>query len=206
ASFTVDQQGRLTTAANATITSVGTITTGVWNAGTVTTTGGVVVTGGGAVAGSLIKNATYGLTLTAVAGSSTDFSVLDPGTNEILLVPTGTRKVVLPGPVGLALGGTNLTDAVATPTLTGALCGSGPSITGKDYGFIITTGTSANNICVVNFNATYANAPSCTATLGDDGLLTGASGVQFLTVFTSTTQMSVSASGGVSPALPSSKR
>lgn len=72
---------------------------------------------------------------------------------------SGAQKMTL-GSTGLALGSTNLTDAVSTPTISSG-CGTGSTIAGKAYAFRVTVGTTPGTTCNVNFNGTFASAPAC---------------------------------------------
>jgi hypothetical protein len=66
---------------------------------------------------------------------------------------------------GIAVGSTNLTDSIGTPT-TPSVCGTNvPTITGKDFAFILTlVGTPGTlSACPVTFGGTYINAPVCVA-------------------------------------------
>lgn len=101
----------------------------------------------------------FGLT-TAAGGSDASHYLLNLGTSG------GTTKLLVSGNGDLSLGGGNVTDAVAAPTI---LAGnhfntSGDSIVGKAYGFIVTTGNGAGTpFGAVSFNITFANVPVCTA-------------------------------------------
>lgn len=89
ASFTVDQQGRLTTAANATITSLGTVTTGVWNAGAVTSSGALVGVGSLSLTGT--PDSTPGISLQALTTGRPTFDFRNATTGllaEILATNT----------------------------------------------------------------------------------------------------------------------
>jgi hypothetical protein len=55
--------------------------------------------------------------------------------------------------------GTAITDGVGTPTLVGSDFGTGATIVGKSYGFVITCGAGPNSTGAVNFGTTYATAP-----------------------------------------------
>jgi hypothetical protein len=57
--------------------------------------GAIQTTGGALAAGALYKDATLGLGLVGVVGSSDDFYLLTPVGAGILHVPTGTRNVVI---------------------------------------------------------------------------------------------------------------
>jgi hypothetical protein len=81
--------------------------------------------------------------------------------------------------------GTNITDAVATPTIASGF-GAGPAIVGKAFAFRITLGTVPGAGGIVNFNTTYANAPVCAAV---------SSAAYAVNLFTSTTQATISFSG-----------
>jgi hypothetical protein len=164
ASFTVDQQGRLTTAAGATITSLGTVTTGVWNAGAVTATSPIIstsasqafvkanFTGAGALLGSM---STYG----------NAFLLYDETNSKQILLYSyaATQKVEIGNATtDVALGGANITDAVATPTINSGF-GSGSSVAGKAYAFRVTMGTGSPTTGAVQFNMTFTNGPICVA-------------------------------------------
>lgn len=62
----------------------------------------------------------------------------------------------------VSVGGANLTDAVATPTIASGF-GSGPTIAGKASFFTVVAGTGSPTTGTVNFNATFANIPVCVA-------------------------------------------
>lgn len=88
---------------------------------------------------------------------------------------------------GTALGGANLTDAIATPTIN--TCGGGASIVGKAYGFRVTVGTGSPTACVVDFNTTFANTPACTL-----GRVSAGANNQSPLVNPGTTQISITGS------------
>jgi hypothetical protein len=102
--------GSLTAVGNSTITgTLSGITT--FSAAAVVSSGPVQVTGGSQTAGSMWKSATAGLVIQAVAGSSTDLFLGNPGATAIMSVPTGTENVVfgasaLSGITSLAISGT----------------------------------------------------------------------------------------------------
>jgi hypothetical protein len=98
---------------------------------------------------------------------------------------SGAQKMTLTT-TGLSLGGTNLTDAVATPTIASGF-GASPSIAGKASFFTVTVGTGVTTTGVVNFNATFANAPACVASNGN----TGGVNTQVYEVTTTTTQVTL---------------
>jgi parallel beta-helix repeat protein len=56
-----------------------------------TAAGGVRVTGGSALTGSMTKSAALGLLFEAVAGSTADFTIVDPTGAAVYEVPTGTK-------------------------------------------------------------------------------------------------------------------
>lgn len=100
--------------AGAITTDAGIIATTGTFSGAVTSQGGFQVTANvAAPAGGFAKNATDGLVLRGVAGSSYDAALTDPSNNYIWRVPTGTVNVVF-------LGGITAT----TGTFSGALTGS----------------------------------------------------------------------------------
>jgi hypothetical protein len=217
ASFTVDQQGRLTTAANATITSLGTVTTGVWNAGALTTSGVLNVnntgvssftgsvnglletdwanasTGTGAgvllqlVAGAAdaaVRLNSSGFTtsgfnvqgaLVLQAGHAGGISIIAQSASGAIRGYTGgtTQRFQYDASGNYILGsGTNITDAVATPTISSGF-GAGATVTGKSYAFVINVGTTPGTTGLINLNATYANAAVCTASFATVGLAVG---------------------------------
>lgn len=82
------------------------------------------------------------------------------------------------------LGTANITDAVATPTVTSGL-GTSPSIVGKVHAFIITVGSTPGSTSgVIAFNMTFANAPACVAA-------TDQSQGQIFKIVTTTTTMTI---------------
>ena len=133
--FTVDQQGRITLAATAVPASL-TVTGSL----TVPTTGYVILNAGGT---SYIHEASAGLVEIVNGGG------------------IGLRT----SSVGFYLGGGNITDGIATPTIASGF-GSGATITGKAYAFKVTAGAGTPTTGTVNFNTTYANAPACVASAG----------------------------------------
>ena len=82
------------------VTGLTTLTGGV--SGGISVSGTIRVTDTtGATTGSMSKNATYGLTFVGVTGSSNDLAILDPSTNEIMKVPTGTVRTHWLGNMGI---------------------------------------------------------------------------------------------------------
>lgn len=77
----------------------------------------------------------------------------DPGATNLRVAGTSTL-------VGnISVGGTNITDAVATPTIASGF-GTSPSIVGKTFAFRITIGSGGVATSgVVNFGMTFANPP-----------------------------------------------
>lgn len=146
--FTVDQQGRLTAAATATpatLTLTSTLQTG-GSAGL-----GMAPSASYAISGhGTTTDNTKGAIRLEDSGGGTLFYVLNDGTAFL----SGS----LQANTGLRLGGANLTDAVAVPTVSSGF-GSGPSIVGKAYAFGIVFGSGATSSGVIAFNVTYANAP-----------------------------------------------
>lgn len=59
----------------------------------------------------------------------------------------------------------NIADSSGTPTILSGF-GTGPSIAGRDYAFLVTLGTGSPTSGVVTFGHTWTNAPACTATPG----------------------------------------
>jgi len=128
--FTVDQQGRLTLAGTATPSSL-------------TLTGNLIVP----TTGYVILN----------AGSTSYIHEASAGLVEI--VAGGAIPMRLSSS-GIYLGGGNITDATATPTISSG-CGSGGTIAGKASFFTVTLGSGSPTTCIVNFNTTFANVPAC---------------------------------------------
>jgi hypothetical protein len=65
-------------------------------------------------AGSIAKNATYGLTYYGVAGSTNDFVFLNSAGSEVIKNPTGTQNITLSGTLavsGISAFGTSFTDS-----------------------------------------------------------------------------------------------
>lgn len=88
--------GTLTTAAQANITSLGTLTS-LAVSGLVTASGGVLIDGGSFASGKIYKSASAGLGIPGITGSSNDITLLTPGGTSIVGVPTGTVNVSLAG-------------------------------------------------------------------------------------------------------------
>lgn len=178
--FTVDQQGRLTAAATAapailTLSGVLTVNGGysqfTASSGSPGSGSGLEIRGG----------ATPGLTFYNRTGAAYLPSTYDASTHTFLI--SGTSPNYVFAAAGLSIGGTNITDAVATPTIASGF-GTSPSITGKAYGFVITLGGGgANNGGVVNFNQTYANAPVVVGTVD----LTGPASISMVSTTTGVT-------------------
>jgi len=72
-------------------------------AGNITSSGYIQATGtGGGTTGSIFANSTNGLVVRGVAGSSYDFSILNPaGGSYVMAVPTGTNNSYFAGNVGI---------------------------------------------------------------------------------------------------------
>lgn len=139
--FTVDQQGRLTAATTTTPSSL-TLTGNL----IVPTTGFVFLNAGGT---SYIHEASAGVVEIVNASG------------------IGLRTST----AGIFIGGGNITDSIATPTIAGGFGGS-PAIAGKASFFTVTAGSGTPTTGTVNFNMTFANAPACVAS-SDNALLTG---------------------------------
>lgn len=76
--------------------------------------------------------------------------------------------------------------AVAGNKPTMGTCGTSPTVTGADSAGIITVGTGTVTSCALNFKTTFANAPSCAATLSVSGITLGmASTTSVMTVTSS---------------------
>lgn len=105
------------TAANATNLTGATQTTAVTWSGQATFTGGIRINGTGTpVAGYIQTDTGFGLRICPKTGSSYDFSVMNAALNDwVLLVPTGTKNLIINGAVGFN-GATPLTK----PTITGS--------------------------------------------------------------------------------------
>lgn len=141
-----------------------TISTGsTYNAGAVTSSGiitGTVLhpTAAPAAAGSIGFS---GNTLVNQGGTS-GHQWANAANDTALMTLSNAGALALPGTV--AIGGTNVTDAVATPTLTSVGagdCGTGATIAGKVYASKITIGTGSPSVCNVSFNMTFANGAVC---------------------------------------------
>lgn len=80
---------------------------------TLTASAGIFVSGGTATAGSIVTTASNGLQIRGLAGSSSDFTIVNPsGSNVIAYVPTGTQQWTV-------LGKLSANGAAASSTLTG---------------------------------------------------------------------------------------
>lgn len=64
-------------------------------------------------------------------------------------------------PSNVAIGGANITDVVAAPTINTGF-GAGAAIAGKVFAFKVTCGTGSGSQGTIDFNATFANAPIIT--------------------------------------------
>lgn len=198
--FTVDQQGRLTAAsttytgavngqvgiaitnstsgtgayASEQITAGTTVATVLSHSQGFTTSGiniaaSVLITGNGAGGVTLGAQDAAGVIRFVTGGAATVHAQLDATGNWIL-------------------GTANITDAIATPTIASGF-GSGSTITGKVYAFIVTLGTSPGGGGTVTFNATFANTPSCVASVTSAGVT--------VQVAPSTTQLIIATNGSV---------
>lgn len=87
--------------------------------------------------------------------ASAVFRINKSDTNQALVVDGATGNIKL---------GTNVTDAVSTPTINGGF-GTSPSIAGTAYAFLITVGTGGTSGSgQVAFGTTFSNPPICVAT------------------------------------------
>lgn len=75
--------------------------------GDIITTGGLKITNGSSSAGALYKSATIGLGIRGITGSSSDFTLFNPGGSSVISNPTGTRDLTFDG-------GINITNAPTT--------------------------------------------------------------------------------------------
>jgi len=94
AALSFDRDGAATFAGAVTVAGVGTFTTGLSTSGAMT-----FAAASGQVAGSLAKNATYGLTAYGVAGSSNDLTLLNASGSVVMANPTGTVTATFAGAV-----------------------------------------------------------------------------------------------------------
>ena len=108
--------GNVTASGNLTVSGV-TTSAGISNSGALTFTAAI-----GQVAGSIAKNATYGLTYYGVTGSSNDNTILNASGAVVLSNPAGTTNAILAG--NLTLSGTG-TSSVAGNLNIGEPTGSG---------------------------------------------------------------------------------
>lgn len=149
--FTVDQQGRLTAAATA-VPSTLVLSETFANGGpklTLKRTDSTTQYAKFNIAGS--DSVVKWQIASNTQGAGLEFNEADGSSLRFYLVPGG----------GVSLAGTgSVTDAVGTPTIASG-CGSGGTIAGKTYGFIVTNGTGTPTTCVINFNQTFTNAPVC---------------------------------------------
>lgn len=224
--------GTITSATQDLITRTGTITSGVWNAGAVTSSG--VITG---VTGSFSTSASRVATFTSTnasggyiasarsgvdvlllgdaaavgAGGGTADGAIESDANLYHSAGVGFSNIFTTGSTVRAkydasgnyiLGAANITDAVATPSGLTAGCGTGATIAGKDFAFVVTTGTGPTNSCGVTFNATFANVPACSVTPVNPP--TNVAGVTIMGAIAGTTSVSITAIGGTNPTLPAS--
>jgi len=153
-SFTVDQQGRLTAAA--TVTTI--------SAALTFTTGPIISMSSPELN---FVNTGAGNKAWKLLGNGTSFTVTETGVAVQLSVAPGGNVSI---PVGNLLLGANITDAVATPTIS-SLCGTSATIAGKASFFVVTAGTGSPGSCNVNFNTTFANVPSCVVSSNNTGVL-----------------------------------
>lgn len=93
----------------------------------------------------------YGLFVDGSAGTATN--------NALSIVVNGAKNFSVINNGNVTIGGGNVTDGVGTPTIASGF-GSGPSIAGKSYAFVITLGAGgAIQTGTVNLGTTYASAP-----------------------------------------------
>ncbi len=122
----------------------------------------------------------------------------DPGVNNIAVggAVTALNLVtsgILTASQGTQIGSVNITDSTAVPTISSGW-GTGATIGGRDYGFFVSCGTACGFIGVVNFNATYPNAPIC---VGSE--LNGPSDGNRYTYVSTTTQLTITSIPNVMP-------
>jgi hypothetical protein len=169
---TVDQQGRVTTASTAVITGAsGTLDAMSFAALQAADTSGHLWRIRGGVAGATERGA-FGYTHTgsgaaslwasepadslAFYGSSNGVSIgTSSGSTPTIHIPQAAT--------GVALGGTNLTWVLATPSISLSTCGTGSTIAGRASFFTVTMGTGTPTSCTLSFNTDFANVPACVA-------------------------------------------
>lgn len=147
----------------------------------------------------LASTATTLVTPRAIYGQNFDGSAALSGT------VTGSTSVVTPlfqSTVakllfqGTGSGATQLASTQTTKPTCTTNCGSGsPTVTGSDSDMIVTLGTTPASGFVVNFNATWAAAPSCQSGMAKAGM---AVGKLPLTAVASTTIVTI-VTNGVAP-------
>jgi len=182
--ITIDQQGRITTASTVT-PSVAFLAA----SNTFTAAQNLNVAAGSNYWQFLVggvQKAIVGMTGAIQGDSTVDLGLFAVTSQGIAFYTggSGTRRGGIDSAGNFQVGGTNVTDAVATPTIASGF-GTSPAIAGKDFGFTITIGTGGSASGVVTFNQTYANAPICTA--NPDTALAG----YFLGTSATTTQVTV---------------
>ena len=145
------------------------------------TTGSYDVQGGGA----LVSNGVGGLSVGAIHASGV-LRFYSGGTVQRAQYDASGNYILGSG--------TNITDAVATPTIASGAGASG-TIVGKAYAFTVTTaGAGIVSPIVVNFNTTYANNAVCTVDTTDT---TAAKTPYFVNV--TTTQVSIRTADTTAP-------
>lgn len=108
------------------ITTLGTITTGIWNAGAITSSGTVTISGGswpGALTSTAIAYHTAGDGLTlAGAGTTNDIVLVNKSGSGVLVVPTGTTAANFQGTLSAngGISGTTGTFSSKTVSATGS--------------------------------------------------------------------------------------
>ncbi|MCR4374156.1 MAG: hypothetical protein NUW22_04845 [Acidobacteria bacterium] len=135
-----------------TTNNLGTITTGVWNAGAVTSSGGGSFTTGAFSSTLTLSGTAANIALGSnyLSGDGGDEGIsIDASGNGVI---SGTWKLT-----GNQLLGTNIMDSVGTPSCTTGCTG----IAGKDYAFYIADADSGD---VVTFGNTWSTAPVCVVT------------------------------------------
>jgi len=189
ASVTIDQQGRITAAAAVTFGTYALSTAGtgfqvlsVANSTSNGTSGSEYRLTAGSSRVSLF-NQSQGYTTGTwdIAASGTLYAdgvgglslVTADASGPIRLYTNQTLRAQILAAGSWSLGSAgNITDAVATPTITSGFGGS-PSIAGKAFAFVVTVGTGSPTTGLVAFNATFANVPACIASNSyDSGNLT----------------------------------
>jgi hypothetical protein len=176
------------------LTAVGTITTGVWNAGAVTSSGLLTVNAAGSHkigaggTGGTASTLTIDGSSAGGAGSYVGFSLNSVpkdfvGTESGVIGGTSANLVVYAGSTfgtkfytngalswGINSAGdftfgssSNISESVGTPSIASGF-GTSASVTGKDYAFQVSTGTTGSTTGTINFGHTWSNAPICVAT------------------------------------------